>query len=107
MELQIKNILTIERSERCARTMIILLVGMLVGCGDGGGEITFEQPGTGTGTPFTGTPFTGTPFTGRLIGTLDRFDHRLLGMDLESVRFMPLPGNDFFATNGDLTQAVK
>ena len=87
MELRIKNILTFKTSERCARTMIIFLVGMLVGCGDGGGENTFGQPGTGT------------PFTGRLIGTLNHLDHTLPGMDLESGRFMSLPGNDFFATD--------
>ena len=70
--------------------MIILLVGMLVGCSDDGGENPFEQSATGTGVLF----------TGRLIGTVNRFDHALLGMDLESGRFTPLPGNCFFATNG-------
>ena len=87
---------------RNMKVLAALLFLLLAGCGGDGGDNPFDlsDPDTNTSSNTdadadtdtgTGTR-TGAPFTGRLIGTLDRFDNTLLGMDLSSGRFTTLPG---------------
>ena len=92
-ERQIRVIDTLISNYKCWQVLAGLLVLLLVGCGGGSeSDIFSDQSDTGTVTDV------GEPFTGRLIGTLNRFDNTLLGVDLDSGQFMILPGNDSFSS---------
>ena len=80
---------------RYMKVIAVLLLLLLAGCD--GDDDPFELPGTDTTADTETGTRTGAPFTGRLVGTLNRFDNTLLGMDLSTGRFTPLPGNSDFS----------